>query len=85
MTDDVASVARPIRELLGFARIHVPVGESRTVTFTVDPSRLAFHGLDMALATEAGSFTFRVGRSSFDPDMREVTTEQIDEGNMKQT
>ncbi len=37
----------------------------------VHPSRLAFHGLDMGLATEPGSFTFRIGRSSFDPDMRE--------------
>ena len=73
VTDDVASVARPIRELMGFTRVHIPSGETRTVTFTVDPSRLAFHGLDMTLATEPGSFTLRVGRSSFDPDMREAS------------
>ncbi len=70
VTDDVASVARPIRELVGFARTHIPSGEAHIVSFTVDPSRLAFHGIDMALATEPGSFTFQVGRSSFDPDMR---------------
>lgn len=67
-TDDVASVARPIRELIGFRRIHLAAGETTTVTFTVDPSRLAFHALDHRLVTEPGSFTFRVGRSSFDPD-----------------
>ncbi|MCY3635550.1 MAG: glycoside hydrolase family 3 C-terminal domain-containing protein [bacterium] len=74
-TDEVASVARPIRELIGFARVAIPAGESRTVTFTVHPSRLAFHGLDMDLITEPGSFTFRIGGSSFDPDMREATIE----------
>lgn len=74
-TDEVASVARPIRELIGFARVAIPAGESRTVTFTIHPSRLAFHGLDMALIAEPGSFTFRIGSSSFDPNMREATVE----------
>lgn len=72
VTDDVASVARPIRELIGFCRVAIPGGKARTVTFTVDPSRLAFHGIDHRRITEPGSFTFRVGRSSYDPDMREV-------------
>ncbi len=73
VTDDVASVARPLRELVGFARVRLGVGETRTVTFTVHPSRLAFHGLDMDLVTEPGSFTFRVGGSSYDSNMRETT------------
>ena len=74
-TDDVASVARPIRELIGFTRVAIPAGKTRTVTFTVHPSRLAFHGLDMALATEPGKFTFRMGGSAFDPAMREIHVE----------
>ena len=73
VTDDVASVARPVRELIGFTRVPIPARASRTVTFDVHPSRLAFHGLDMVLATEPGSFTFRIGGSSFDPAMRDVT------------
>ena len=68
VTDEVSSVVRPIRELIGFARVPIPAGETRTVTFTVDPTRLAFHGVDMTLATEPGDFTFQVGRSSNDPD-----------------
>ena len=72
VTDDVASVARPARELIGFARVPIPAGETRSVGFTVDPSRLAFHGPDMGLATEPGSFTFRVGPSSYAPTMREI-------------
>jgi len=73
VTDDVASVARPLRELIGFARVGLGVGETRTVTFTVHPSRLAFHGLDMDLVTEPRSFTFRLGGSSYDPNMRSTT------------
>ena len=73
VTDDVASVARPLRELVGFARVAIAAGETRTVAFTVHPSRLAFHGLNMDLITEPGTFTFRVGRSSFDPQMGETT------------
>ncbi len=45
------------------------------MTFVIDPSRLAFHGLDHALTTEPGAFTFRVGRSSFDPEISEATVE----------
>ncbi len=72
-TDEVAPVARPIRELIGFTRLPIPAGATRTVSFTVHPSRLAFHGLDMTLATEPGQFTFRVGGSSFDPNMAEAS------------
>lgn len=75
VTDEIASVARPIRELIGFARVAIPAGETRAVTFTVHPSRLAFHGLDMDLITEPGTFTFRIGGSSFDPNMQEATVE----------
>ncbi len=64
--DDVASVARPIRELLGFTRVALEAGASRRVTFTVHPSRLAFHGPDMTLTTEPGVFTFWMGQSSAD-------------------
>lgn len=74
-TDEVASVARPIRELIGFARVAIPAGESRTVTFTVHPSRLAFHNQDMELITEPGTFTFRIGGSSFDPNMGEASAD----------
>jgi beta-glucosidase len=72
VTDEVASIARPIRELVGFARVSIRAGVSRRLRFTVDPSRLAFHGTDMRLVTEPGLFTFRVGRSSDDPGMREA-------------
>jgi beta-glucosidase len=64
--DDVASVARPDRMLVGFARLPLAAGQARRVTFVVDPSRLAFYDADMRLVTEPGSFTFGVGASSVD-------------------
>jgi beta-glucosidase len=64
--DDVASVARPNRLLLGFTRVSLAPGECRQITFTVHPSRLAFYDPHMRFVTEPGSFTFCVGASSMD-------------------
>jgi beta-glucosidase len=62
--DEVASVARPIRELIGFARVALSRGARAQVTFAVHPSRLAFHDVGVECVTEPGSFTFFVGGSS---------------------
>jgi len=64
--DLVASVARPQRMLLGFARVPLAPGQARRVTFTVHPSRLAFYDPSMRFVTEPGAFTFSVGASSTD-------------------
>jgi len=64
--DLVASVARPERMLLGFARLSLPPGQARRVTFTVHPSRLAFYDPHMRFVTEPGAFTFSIGASSAD-------------------
>src|SRR6266581_1351750 len=64
--DEVASVARPNRMLLGFARLSLTPGRARRVTFTVHPSRLAFYDPSMRFVTEPGAFTFSIGASSAD-------------------
>jgi beta-glucosidase len=64
--DDVASVARPIRELVEFAAVELAAGASTGVTFSVPSSRLAFHDRSMRRVTEPGMFTFFVGSSSTD-------------------
>jgi beta-glucosidase len=64
--DDVASVATPDRNLIGFARVPIEAGETHRITFTVDPSRLAFYDEDMRFVVEPGTFTFSVGASSVD-------------------
>lgn len=64
--DMVSSVARPEHILLGFARIALDAGQTRSITFTVHPSRLAFYDPQMRFVTEPGDFTFSVGASSAD-------------------
>jgi beta-glucosidase len=46
----------------------VPIepGDTRRVTFAVDPSRLAFYDEAMRFVVEPGTFTFSVGASSVD-------------------
>jgi len=58
-----ASVTRPVSELKAFARVEVPAGESRTVTFTLDAGQFGFHGLDMEYVVEPGEFELYVGGS----------------------
>ena len=64
--DLVTSIARPVRILLGFARLALAPGQARRVTFTVHPSRLAFYDPQMRFVTESGAFTFSIGASSAD-------------------
>ena len=72
--DLVASVARPERTLLGFARVSLDAGQARSITFTVHPSRLAFYDPHMRFVTEPGAFTFSVGASSNDLRAEETVT-----------
>ena len=54
--DLVASVARPVRELKGFRRIHLKPSEKTTVSFTLTEKDLAFYNESMQLAAEPGDF-----------------------------
>ncbi|MEY2451616.1 MAG: hypothetical protein QOD92_1190 [Acidimicrobiaceae bacterium] len=76
VTDDVASVARVARSLIGFVRIALASKESATVTFTVHPSRLAFYDQAMRFVCEPGAFTFAVGASR--ADIRARATVSLD-------
>jgi beta-glucosidase len=54
--DLVASVARPVRQLRGFERIHLKPGEKRTVSFTLTERDLSFYNQAMQFVTEPGEF-----------------------------
>ena len=62
--DEVASVARPGQQLVGFARVELEPGEAATVPFAVHPSRLAFYDQAMRFVVEPGTFRFSVGGAS---------------------
>jgi beta-glucosidase len=74
--DEVASVTRPLRELIGFTRVALDPGSTARVAFTVDPSRLAFHDASLTCVTEPGAFTFLAGAAS--DDIRAQSTVHLD-------
>jgi beta-xylosidase len=59
--DPVASVTRPVTQLVGFARVRLAAGESAEVTFNVHTDRLSFTGRTLERIVEPGEVTFRVG------------------------
>lgn len=59
--DVVGSVTRPVRELKGFQKIRLKAGESRTVSFKINASDLAFYRKDMTWGAEAGQFEIFIG------------------------
>lgn len=63
-SDLVASMVRPEMELVGFARISIPKGEKRKVSFEIEMSQLAFLDIDMNWRIEAGQFELRAGGAS---------------------
>lgn len=62
--DKVGSVVRPVRELKRFERITLAPGESRTVTFELPVSELAFWNIDMEYVVEPGDFRLWVAGDS---------------------
>ncbi len=74
LRDELASVARPVRELKGFARIHLEPGEAREVVFTITPESLAFLGPDLEPVVEPGTTRVMVGASSQDIRLHGVLT-----------
>ena len=61
--DPVASLTRPVAQLLGYARLELDPGETSLVRFSVPATRLAFSGRDLVRAVEPGSIELWVGRS----------------------
>ena len=68
--DLVASVTRPMRQLLGWARVDLAPGEVRVVEFTVPADRLGFVGRESAWIVEPGEFELSVASSAEEPGTR---------------
>lgn len=64
LRDDVSSVTRPVKELVGFQRITLAPGETRNVEIAIRPDAFAFWDRDMKRTVEPGTFTIMVGPSS---------------------
>jgi beta-glucosidase len=74
LRDELASVARPVRELKGFSRIHLAPGEIGEVVFAITPELLAFLGPDLQPVVEPGTTRVMVGASSQDIRLHGVLT-----------
>jgi beta-glucosidase len=57
---------RPIKELKDFEKVKLAVGETKTITFTIDKSKLSFYNDKLEYITEAGEFDLMIGSSSED-------------------
>ena len=64
--DIFASVAQPVKKLIGFRKISLKKGESRTVEFTVREEDLRFYTPDLKQISEPGEFELFIGTSSAD-------------------
>ena len=65
--DAKASVARPLRELKGFAKVHLAPGETQVAKFELSPRDFAFwDAANDRWYLEPGKFELHIGRSSRD-------------------
>jgi beta-glucosidase len=65
-SDPVAQVTRPVRQLIGYARVHLEAGHSAAVAFDVHADRFSFHGLDRRRIVEPGAIELAAGLSLTD-------------------
>jgi beta-glucosidase len=64
LSDLHASTMVPLHHLVGFERITLKPGESRSVKFTMTPEMMSFYNDDGKLTLESGEFRLEVGGCS---------------------
>ncbi len=74
--DEVASVVRPVAQLVGYARVALEPGESAWVHFDVPAARFAFTGRRAVKIVEPGEVTLWVGPSCIERETATVMTLQ---------
>ncbi|CPR19188.1 beta-glucosidase BglX [Brenneria goodwinii] len=62
--DVVASISRPVKELRGFQKVMLQPGESRTVSFPIEPDALKFYNARMQQVVEPGQYEVFIGLDS---------------------
>jgi beta-glucosidase len=65
-SDTATGVTLPQQQLIGFSRVDLAPGQSKTVAFRVPMSVLAYTGLSGDLVMEPGAVELSVGSSSSD-------------------
>ena len=70
--DVLATIARPVGQLLGYARVELAAGESRRVTFSVPTTRFAFSDRRLVRVVEPGDVEVWVGSHAAAAPCRDV-------------
>lgn len=73
LRDEVSSVTRPIKQLVGFQRVTLQPGASSNVDITIRSDSFSFWNRDMKRVTEPGEFTIMVGPNSQDLQETKLT------------
>lgn len=68
-----AQIARPVKELKGFRRVHLKAGESQRVDFTVTPDMLKYKDGNGHDVLDAGVYGIMVGPNSSDKVLKTST------------
>ncbi|VBB43773.1 Periplasmic beta-glucosidase [uncultured Paludibacter sp.] len=74
--DVVGSITRPVKELKGFQKIFLKVGESKTVSFDITPELLKFYNNDLVYDWEPGEFDIMVGGNSHNVNKKSINWEK---------
>lgn len=62
----VGSITRPVKELKGFERVFLKAGESKIISFSIQPEDLKFYNSQLKFVAEPGAFKVFVGGNSRD-------------------
>ena len=65
-SDEYAEFPRPVKELRGFARVHMLPGEKKHIRFDLPVNMLAYYGEGLILVLEPGTVRVLIGSSSED-------------------
>ncbi len=76
-----STIARPVKELRGFQRIHLKAGEQRRVTFCIDREQLQYLNAQGEPVLESGLFDIMIGGNS---DDTKSTTLRVQKGDSKE-
>jgi beta-glucosidase len=66
LSDEIAQVTRPVRQLIGYTRVSLEPGCSTTIEFEVHADRTTFCGVGLRRVVEPGDIVLSIGHSSED-------------------
>jgi beta-glucosidase len=72
ISDPVASVSRAVKELKGFKKINLQVGEKKDVTFNITTQQLKFYNSQLKYDWEPGEFVIQIGTNSAETKIAKV-------------